>query len=702
MRTTIASTLILSAVCLAIFAAAPANLHTSALSTTANSRERFQSTTAPSTIADARSPIRHLIVVVGEYRSFDNVFGTYVPSDPTQTVWNLLSQDIVQINGNPGTNFDAAAQQQATDTTSYELSPSQTVPFAPLPQPSTTLSALPTGLCNLGIFCSDIGLDPTSQGLLSTRGTGQPFYDPNAGATPVPDCRYPSDLDNGPYLLLGDSELNNCGTPFLAESIANTTYTSNTGDPVHRFYQMWQQSDCSVANITPENPSGCERDLFTWVAVTVGWGFTNPPMTDQDTFQGGVAMGYYSMAQGDFPYFLDLAENYAISDNYHQPVMGGTGPNSQFLFTGDVYYFTDANGNPAMPAADLVEDPNPRPGTNNFYNNDHFNVAADPGSTGVAFTNCSDDTQPGVQPIMSYLQALPYPPFHNGNCDSNHWYQLNNDYPNYTTMGTIISNQDVNEFPAGPAFSIGPQTIPTVGDALSAHNISWRYYGGGFSVASHDPPSNSLYCAICNGFQYATSIMTTSLRQNLVDLEEFYTDVATNQLPAVSFLKPDVLLDGHPGTSTPALFEAFVRKIVNSVSANNQLWSDTAILITFDESGGLYDSGYIQPIDFFGDGPRTVLIAVSPFAKHGHVDHTYADHASILKFIEWNWTLPSLSSRSRDNLPNPIAAPNAPYFPLNSPAIGDLRTLFTIPQPTPTPRPTPSPRPTTPTPRPGG
>jgi len=455
---------------------------------------------------------------------------------------------------------------------------------------------------------------------------------------------------------------------------------------------MWQQSDCSIANITPQNPSGCTRDLFTWVAVTVGWGFTNPPMTNEDTFQGGVAMGYYSMSQGDFPYFLDLAQNYAISDNYHQPVMGGTGPNSQFLFTGDVYYFTDANGNPAMPAADLVEDPNPRAGTNNFYNNDHFNVAADPGSTGVAFTNCSDDTQPGVQPIMSYLQALPYPPFHNGNCDSNHWYQLNNDYPNYTTMGTIISNQDMNEFPAGPAFSIGPQTIPTVGDALSAHNISWRYYGGGFSVASHDPPSNSLYCAICNGFQYATSIMTTSLRQNLVDLEEFYTDVATNQLPAVSFLKPDVLLDGHPGTSTPALFEAFVRKIVNSVRANNQLWSDTAILITFDESGGLYDSGYIQPIDFFGDGPRTVLIAVSPFAKHGHVDHTYADHASILKFMEWNWNLPPLSSRSRDNLPNPVSAPNAPYFPLNSPAIGDLRTMFTFPRPTPTPRPTPMPR----------
>jgi phospholipase C len=691
MRTTIASTLILIAVCLAIFAAAPGNLHTVAPSAGVRRGE------SPPALGDPRSPIRHLIVVVGENRSFDNVFGTYVPSG-SQTIWNLLSQGIVLNNGAPGPNFSLAAQQQATDTTTYQLSPVQTGPFVTLPQPSTTLEALPVGPCILAllqygteVFCTDIGLDPTSQGLLSARGTGQPVYDPDLHILPVPDCRYPSDLANGPFSLVGGSKLNNCGQPFLADTIANTTYTSNTGDPVHRFYQMWQQSDCSIANITPQNPSGCKQDLFTWVGITVGWGFTNPPTTEQDTFQGGVAMGFYNMAQGDFPYFLDLAENYAISDNYHQPVMGGTGANSQFLMTGDVYYFTDANGNPAMPAANLIEDPNPRSGTNNFYNNDSFGMT-DPGSTGVAFTNCSDNTQPGVAPIMTYLQALPYPPFNNGNCDSNHWYQLNNDYPYYTTAGTIISNQDVNEFPAGPAFSIGPQTIPNIGDALSAHNISWRNYAGGFNVASHDPPENDLYCAICNGFQYATSIMTTSLRQNLVDLEQLYSDIANNQLPAVSFVKPDVLLDGHPGSSTPPLYEGFVRKIVNSVRANNQLWSDTAILITFDESGGVYDSGYIQPVDFFGDGPRTVLIVVSPFAKRGHVDHVYADHGSILKFIEWNWNLPPLSSRSRDNLPNPISAPSAPYFPTNSPAIGDLRSMFDFPRVSPTPRPRPTPR----------
>jgi phospholipase C len=124
------------------------------------------------------------------------------------------------------------------------------------------------------------------------------------------------------------------------------------------------------------------------------------------------------------------------------------------------------------------------------------------------------------------------------------------------------------------------------------------------------------------------------------------------------------------------LFEAFVQRIIDAVQSKPGIWEKTAILITFDESGGMYDSGYIQPIDFFGDGPRTVMIAVSPFAKHGYVDHTYSDHASIVKFIELNWRLRPLSKRSRDNLPNPKTLSSAPYFPINSPAIGDLRNMF--------------------------
>ena len=124
-------------------------------------------------------------------------------------------------------------------------------------------------------------------------------------------------------------------------------------------------------------------------------------------------------------------------------------------------------------------------------------------------------------------------------------------------------------------------------------------------------------------------------------------------MPAVSFVKPDGLLDGHPASSKVDLFEGMVKKIMDHLTANPELFADTVLFITMDEGGGYYDSGYIQPLDFFGDGPRIPMIAVSPFSRGGHISHTYTDHVSILKFIERNWDLKPLTDRSRDNFPNP-------------------------------------------------
>jgi len=123
-------------------------------------------------------------------------------------------------------------------------------------------------------------------------------------------------------------------------------------------------------------------------------------------------------------------------------------------------------------------------------------------------------------------------------------------------------------------------------------------------------------------------------------------------------------------------FESFVSDVVNRVKQNKQAWGKTAIIVTMDEGGGYYDSGYVQPVNFFGDGTRIPLAVISPYAKKGHVDHVYQDHASILKFIEKNWSINPLSARSRDNLPNPIASKKDPYAPLNRPAVGDLMSLF--------------------------
>ena len=119
-----------------------------------------------------------------------------------------------------------------------------------------------------------------------------------------------------------------------------------------------------------------------------------------------------------------------------------------------------------------------------------------------------------------------------------------------------------------------------------------------------------------------------------------------------------------------------IKKILDGLHAHPNLFADTAVVITFDEGGGYWDSGFVQPIDFFGDGPRIPLVVVSPFSRGGRVVHTYEDHASVVKFIERNWSLAPLTGRSRDNLPNPVATSDNPYVPTNMPAIGDLFDMF--------------------------
>ncbi len=104
--------------------------------------------------------------------------------------------------------------------------------------------------------------------------------------------------------------------------------------------------------------------------------------------------------------------------------------------------------------------------------------------------------------------------------------------------------------------------------------------------------------------------------------------------------------------------------------------AETAVFITWDEAGGYYDSGYVQPVDFFGDGARIPLLVLSPYTTGGKINHAYGDHVSLLKFIERNWYLGPITNRSRDNLPNPVPSAANLYVPANSPAIDDLFGAF--------------------------
>ena len=141
-------------------------------------------------------------------------------------------------------------------------------------------------------------------------------------------------------------------------------------------------------------------------------------------------------------------------------------------------------------------------------------------------------------------------------------------------------------------------------------------------------------------------------------------------------MKPDSLVDGHPASSKLNLFEAMLDKILDKLQAHPDLFKDTALFVTFDEGGGYWDSGFYQPLDFFGDGPRIPMVVISPYSQGGKIVHSYNDHASVVKFIERNWGLKPLTARSRDNLPNPKMDDENIYVPRNMPAIGDLFDMF--------------------------
>jgi len=219
---------------------------------------------------------------------------------------------------------------------------------------------------------------------------------------------------------------------------------------------------------------------------------------------------------------------------------------------------------------------------------------------------------------------------------------------------------------------IPPQAELTIAETLSRRGVSWKWYSGGRSGTG----TTAEYCPVCDPLIFSSAIMAGPLKNNLQGHDALFRDLDNNDIPAVAFVIPPNSESGHPASSTVSLYEQFLRRLIGKVQSNRALWETVAILVTVDESGGYWDSGYIQILDAFGDGTRIPLIAVSPFARRGAVDHTYTDHVSILKFIETNWRLDPLSARSRDHLPNPRADPAHPYVPANRPAIGDLMSLF--------------------------
>lgn len=189
------------------------------------------------------------------------------------------------------------------------------------------------------------------------------------------------------------------------------------------------------------------------------------------------------------------------------------------------------------------------------------------------------------------------------------------------------------------------QTMPTIGDRLSAKGVSWAWYSGGWkdALAGHaDPLFQYHHQPFAFFANYADG--TAAKAQHLKDEAEFVAAARAGRLPAVSFVKPLGEVNEHPGYTNVLSGEQHVVALLQALRASPH-WKHTAVIVTYDENGGFWDHVAPPTVDRWGPGSRVPTLVISPLAKHGYVDHNRYDTTSILALIEHRWGLAPLTAR---------------------------------------------------------
>jgi phospholipase C len=216
--------------------------------------------------------------------------------------------------------------------------------------------------------------------------------------------------------------------------------------------------------------------------------------------------------------------------------------------------------------------------------------------------------------------------------------------PDGYLVGTAFSSIGPHPAQTNPAELVPPLTNPTIGDRLSDKGVSWDWYSGGWdaALAGHPDP---LFQFNHQPFAYfARYAPGTAGARHLKDESTFVGAVAHDRLPAVSFVKPIGRDNEHPGYTNLLDGEAQTAGLIERIMHSRE-WRSTAVIVTYDESGGFWDHVAPPTIDRWGDGARVPAIVISPFAKRHFVDHTTYDTTSIDALIEKRFHLQPLGAR---------------------------------------------------------
>jgi phospholipase C len=188
--------------------------------------------------------------------------------------------------------------------------------------------------------------------------------------------------------------------------------------------------------------------------------------------------------------------------------------------------------------------------------------------------------------------------------------------------------------------------LPTVFDRLEAAGISWKFY-----VEDYDPRRSlettgtadlSVQAARVPLLNFSRYVNDPKLFDHIVNLEEYYEDLRSGNLPEVAYIAPSRSSEHPPGRVEAG--EDLVRGLLTAL-AMSDAWKSSAFLWTYDDWGGWFDHVRPPTVDGARHGFRVPALLVSPYARKGHIDSTRLETTSILRFIEDNWQLKPLARR---------------------------------------------------------
>jgi acid phosphatase len=414
------------------------------------------------------------------------------------------------------------------------------------------------------------------------------------------------------------------------------------------------------------SPGGCTRDIvhrFYEEQFQLNHGAQNRYVLGSDA--AGVVMGVYDTK--NLPIYRYLHEpghpKYAILDNFFQGAFGGSFLNHQFLIA-------------AAPPTCVA--PAVCPAHSVLDRNGSAVAASPPASNrppGMGALYVSPDSPVSTAVTQACGLATTFPGLACGD------YVVNTTQPAFQPSGAFGAK-------------IPAQTNPTIGDRLSAADVDWAWYAGGWSNADGDvgapgwtngvaPAATPTGCldpyadpAVAhwpecpdNLFQYhhqpfnyyaafstATDAGKVNRAAHLKDEQEFISlangSTSHCNLKPVSFVKPFGTENEHPGYASEPNGSDHLVDLLQAIEGG-ACKGNTMVIVTYDEFGGEWDhvsppgqGNDNGPHDVWGPGTRIPTLVISPHLKGPSVvDSTEYDTTSILATIERKYRLAPLETR---------------------------------------------------------